>query len=104
MIWTPAWGTSNEGQALLNTPENRDPRERVWYFDDLTFANAMGAWATGSAPVYDLLAVYPPGQAWDTATDTPGQPAWSVRNGFQVTTLEAQALPLLPACSSVTGP
>jgi len=64
----------------------------------------MGNWASGGTPVYDLLAVYPPGQAWDTATDTPGAPAWSQRNGFQVTALEAQALPLIPACSSVVVP
>ena len=105
MIWTPAWGTSNLGQAQLNTPTNRDPRERVWYFDDISFANALGAYYPGSTPVYDVLGVYPPGQAWDSATGTPGAPAWSQRNGFQVPQLEAAALPLIPACSSVVvGP
>jgi len=70
----------------------------------VTFANAMGAFVSGSTPVYDVMTVYTPGQAWDTATDTPGAPAWSQRNGYTVTQLEAAALPLLPACSSVVVP
>ncbi|MCO4773354.1 MAG: hypothetical protein KDA24_25195 [Deltaproteobacteria bacterium] len=103
-MWTPAWGTSNQGAAEDETEFNRDPRERVWYFDDTAFASAMGAWVPGSTPVYDVIHVYAAGTPWDAATGTPGMPAWLDRGGFTVADLQVEATAELPACTSVVTP
>lgn len=64
----------------------------------------MGAWVPGSTPVYDVIAVYPPGQPWDAASGTPGTPAWFERGGFSVGQLESEALARLPTCIEVDTP
>jgi len=64
----------------------------------------MGAYVSGSTPVYDVITVYPPGQAWNSGNGTPGAPAWFDRGGFTVSQLETQATAQLPDCTKVDTP
>jgi hypothetical protein len=80
VVWGPAWGLSgSEGQAGNLTPTNRDPRERVWFDANLQLGNNMGAWVSGSTPLYDKFLLYAPGRTWgDGGNDTPGAPSYQL--------------------------
>jgi len=105
IVWLKAWGqAASEGTAEELTPENDDPRLRVWWDDEAVTGTGLGDYLTGNTPLYDVFVLQPPEELWNRDNWTPGDPDEVWRNGISADRAEEMVEEIeerIPDCSVI---
>lgn len=105
IVWEKAWGMDNSQPAAEElTPENEDPRVRVWWDDEAITGEGLADYLSGNPPLYDVFVLMPPGDLWNRDNWTPGNPDKVWRNGLSVSRAEEMIEEIeerIPDCSVI---